>query len=45
MIKYKFVCAEIPNPDGDTLFYEVVQANMIHGLCVILNKKLCLNER
>ncbi|KAL4141455.1 hypothetical protein QTP88_004092 [Uroleucon formosanum] len=33
-----FVCAEISNPDVDPLLYEIVKANMIHGLCGLLNK-------
>ncbi|XP_060879154.1 uncharacterized protein LOC132951353 [Metopolophium dirhodum] len=41
----KFVCAEIPNPDVDTLLYEIVKANMIHGPCGLLNKNSpCMKE-
>ena len=41
----KFVCAEITNPDVDTLLYEIVKANMIHGPCGLLNKNSpCMKE-
>lgn len=41
----KFMCAEIQNPERDPVLYEIVKANMIHGLCGILNTNFpCMKE-
>lgn len=31
------ISAELPNPDGDPLMFDIVKANMIHGPCGLLN--------
>ncbi|XP_024884832.1 uncharacterized protein LOC112462965 [Temnothorax curvispinosus] len=39
----KVICAEIPDPVKDSLLYNIVKANMIHGPCGGLNRNsLCM---
>ena len=33
----EIICAEIPNKDIDSILYEIVTKQMVHGPCVILN--------
>ncbi len=33
----EIICAEIPNKDIDSILYEIITKQMVHGPCVILN--------